>query len=89
MKIINMDCFNMQVVLHEADTDTGYIGTMTSNLHDGGADVKGEDEKLWDHCIDAIESLILGHACAGIDITTNAYIEGVETSVLALENNIC
>jgi len=36
----------------------------------------------------AIESLILGHAVAGVDITDLAYIQGIETAVDALGNNI-
>jgi hypothetical protein len=36
--------------------------------------------------VDALESIILGHACAGIDISTPAYIEGIETAVQALTN---
>lgn len=36
--------------------------------------------------IDALESLILAHAGAGIDITTPAYIEGIETVQQALTN---
>jgi hypothetical protein len=38
--------------------------------------------------IHAIESLILGHAVAGVDITNLAYIQGIETAVDALWNNI-
>lgn len=36
--------------------------------------------------IDAIESLVMAHAVAGIDITTPAYIEGIETVQQALTN---
>jgi len=36
---------------------------------------------------DALESLILSHAIAGIDITSPAYIEGIESAVEALGNN--
>lgn len=36
--------------------------------------------------VDAIESIILGHACAGIDIESPAYIEGIETAQQALTN---
>ena len=38
--------------------------------------------------IDAIESLILAHAVAGIDITTPAYIEGIETAIDAIINKM-
>lgn len=36
--------------------------------------------------VDAIESMILGHAIAGIDIDSPAYIEGIETANNALMN---
>lgn len=36
--------------------------------------------------IDAVESMILGHAIAGLDIGTPAYIEGIETCMNALMN---
>jgi hypothetical protein len=31
--------------------------------------------------INAIESLILAHACAGVEINSPAYIEGIETAI--------
>ena len=37
--------------------------------------------------IDAIESLILAHARAGIDIASPPYVEGIETAVNACANN--
>jgi hypothetical protein len=38
--------------------------------------------------LDALEGLILAHAIAGIDITTPAYLEGVQTALDALGNNL-
>ena len=35
---------------------------------------------------DAIESMILAHAAAGVDIQSPAYIEGIETAADALDN---
>ena len=37
--------------------------------------------------MDALESIILGHACAGIDIESPAYIEGIETAVEGCANS--
>jgi len=37
---------------------------------------------------EAIESLILSHAVAGIDVESPAYIEGIETSLNAVTNNL-
>jgi hypothetical protein len=37
---------------------------------------------------DAIESLILAHACAGVDVTALAYVAGIETSLEACGNHL-
>jgi hypothetical protein len=36
--------------------------------------------------VDALESMVLAHAVAGIDVESPAYLEGIETTVLALTN---
>jgi hypothetical protein len=36
--------------------------------------------------LDGLEALILAHACAGIDVTTPVYLEGIETAVDAIVN---
>jgi hypothetical protein len=36
--------------------------------------------------VDGIESMILAHFCAGIDVSTPAYLEGIETAYEALCN---
>lgn len=38
--------------------------------------------------IDAIESLVLGHAAAGVDVCTNSYLVGLETAIEAIGNHI-
>ena len=48
-------------------------GTITSDLDDS---------------MDAIESLILAHACAGVDVADLAYVEGIETAVEACYNRL-
>lgn len=35
----------------------------------------------------AVLSVILGHACAGIDVTTPAYLDGIETAFEAIANH--
>ncbi len=51
--------------------------------------LKEEEEgaKEFNAAIDGIESLILAHACAGIDISSPAYIEGIQSAVEAVGNN--
>ena len=52
------------------------------------SDLKEPDDDLYNAAIDGLESLILAHACAGIDVRSPAYVEGVETAVDAVANNI-
>ena len=49
-------------------------GTITSGLH----------EEISKESADALESLILAHACAGTNIEGLNYIEGVRTAVEAI-----
>lgn len=37
--------------------------------------------------LEAIESLILAHACAGVDVESPAYIEGINTAIEAIDNH--
>ena len=52
------------------------------------SDLKESDDDLYNAAIDGLESLILAHACAGIDVRSPAYLEGVETAIDAVANNI-
>jgi hypothetical protein len=55
-------------------------GTITSDLKEGEA--IGEDgDKEYLAAVDAIESIVLAHAAAGIDVKTLSYIQGIETAV--------
>jgi hypothetical protein len=80
-RAIKLPCFGIEVRLA-----SGPGGTITSDLKEScDGDCEGED---YNHAIDGIEALILGHACAGIDIETSAYIEGIESAVQGAAANI-
>ena len=53
---------------------------MSSTLEHGNDDLS--------RAFDGIESLVLAHACAGINITSPAYREGIETAVETCTNNL-
>ena len=57
-------------------------GTITSDLKQG---TTAEDME-YVAAINALESLVLAHACTGIGVTAPAYIEGIETAVEAVAN---
>jgi len=72
--IINCD---EMVCKNEIISDLGY--------EIGKEHIKGRED--FNNMMDALESLILGHACADIDITTPAYLEGIESAVQSCGNN--
>ena len=45
------------------------------------------EDELYNAAIDGIESMILAHACAGVDIESPAYLEGIETAVQSVSQN--
>jgi len=48
---------------------------------------EGSDDAAYDSAIDGLESLILAHACAGIDISKPKYREGIATALEAISNS--
>ena len=38
--------------------------------------------------LDALESIVLAHACAGIDVTDQRYVEGLNSALEAAGNNL-
>lgn len=52
------------------------------------SDLKAADgsNQDFDNAIDGLESLILAHACTGVDITDPKYVEGIETALEAIAN---
>ena len=82
---IQLPCFGIVVTLSEKDPENParYVGgTIKSDLH-----IIECDSEEYNAAIDGLESLILAHACAGIDISTPAYIEGIETAEAAIGNH--
>ena len=101
--IVKIDTYGIEVTLTDLElhaiTPNRYGGgSITSDLHevypsekDILPEVKKEQEieiDLYNSAMDALESMILAHAIAGIDITTPAYLEGIKTAVQGCANNI-
>ena len=88
METIKTDCFGIVVELEDPNEWGDRNGTITSDLHEEPTDEWDTDHTIYNSMMDTIESMILAHACAGVDITDPAYICGIETAVLACANNI-
>jgi hypothetical protein len=89
-KTIELGCYGIVVEL------TGDGGaSITSDLKEGFGPSpcqlsKDECDGIdnYNYAMDGIESLIINHAVAGIDITTPAYLEGIESAVQGCANNM-
>lgn len=46
-----------------------------------------DNRKRWNETMDVIESLVLAHACSGVEVTSEAYLTGIRTTLEALVNN--
>jgi hypothetical protein len=47
-----------------------------------------ESNRNYNKACDAIESLVLAHACAGIDVNSKIYLEGLRSAMDAISNNM-
>lgn len=80
MKTFNLGIYDIVVTLSENGG-----GSISSSLNDGERD-DGESYLEYEAAVNAIESMILAHACAGITIDLPAYIEGIETAINTITN---
>ena len=78
MKTFDLGIYNIVVTVDENN-----IGEITSSLLNQN-DCDNLDEYV--AAINAIESIILAHACAGIDIASKEYINGAQTSLDVIAN---
>lgn len=66
-------------------------GEIHSTLHEDLSEAEDADDlasmKKWNMYMDAIESLVLAHACAGIDVGATKYVEGIVTAYDAYASN--
>lgn len=85
IRTIRLPCFDITIRLDRKNTAKAPgAGTLTSNLKvpDNTA-----GDREYNAAIDSLESLILAHACAGVDVESPAYVEGIETAVDAITNH--
>jgi hypothetical protein len=78
-----LDADWIELSLTYADARGRRSGSVTSSLH-----TSEEDADEFNAAMDAVESMVLAHACAGIDVTDPRYVEGVRTCVEACANNL-
>lgn len=63
----------------------GHGSIHSTGLHEAD---ESEDDRRYNIAIDAIEAVVLAHACAGVDVNTPAYLRGVIDACHACANNL-
>jgi hypothetical protein len=82
-RTIQLPCYGITLTLaRENNVETPGSGSIVSDLRD--PDTAANQQ--YNAAIDGLESLILAHACAGVDVESPAYVEGIETAVDAIAN---
>jgi hypothetical protein len=84
-RTIRLPCYGITVTLvRENGVDKPGSGVIASDLRATGT----ATNRQFDAAIDGLEALILAHACAGVDVESPAYVEGIETAVEAIGNHV-
>lgn len=73
-------CFNCD----ESKADGGF--NEAAKMDESEEDVAGRLQ--YNGVLDGIEAMTLAHACAGIDVASPAYLEGIETAIQGAANNL-
>ncbi|MCE9554679.1 MAG: hypothetical protein K8T91_15085 [Planctomycetes bacterium] len=69
---------------HCDEAAAGGFGKEAEKIAESEAEIV--DRLKFNGALDAVESLVLARACAGIDVNSPAYLEGIETAINALGN---
>lgn len=80
---LSLDANWIELSLTYADARGRRSGNVTSSLH-----TSEKHDEEFNAAVDAVESMVLAHACAGIDVTDPRYVEGVRTCIDACANNL-
>lgn len=72
----------IELALTYANAQGRRTGSVSSSLHTAD----GDDDRI-NAVADAVESMVLGHACAGVDVTAPRYVEGIRTCLEACANS--
>ena len=82
---IRLPCYGIIIQLDREHTNhNAGCGTIISDLKGPSTTAA---ERLYNAAVDGLEALILAHACAGVDVESPAYLEGIETAVEAVASH--
>jgi hypothetical protein len=80
---VGEDCITLRL-------DGEGLGAVQSTLQitESDADFEAEYRQDYNSAIDGLESLVLAHACAGIDVQDARYVAGIGTALDAISNHM-
>jgi hypothetical protein len=103
VKVINLETTHCKIILTLSPDAAGKLGgSIESNLKTHAFAPPDEDDRdtgiedteaqvtdaKFETAADTLESLVLSLACAGIDVTTSHFKEGLDTSIESIANNL-
>ncbi len=80
---LSLDADWIELSLTYADARGRRSGNVTSSLH-----ASDPNDDQFNTAMHAVESMVLAHACAGIDVTDPRYVEGIRTCVESCAINL-
>lgn len=77
MKTIRIDITETEAIVLEGE-DRTYA--LESSIE------RDDENEAFNGAIDGLESLVLAHACSGVDVSAPQYVEGVKNAMDAIAN---
>lgn len=80
---VGEDCITLQL-----DGEDGGAVRSTLQITERDADFEAEYRQDYNSAIDGLESLVLAHACAGVDVQDARYVAGIGAALEAISNHM-
>ena len=80
---VGKDCITLQL-----DGEGGGVVQSTLQITERDAEFEAEYRQDYNSAIDGLESMVLAHACAGIDVRDARYVGGIGTALDAISNHM-
>lgn len=81
MKTLNLHCFEICIKYNDCNRAAA---TIQSNMKETNSEI----DSNFNSAVEGLESLVLAHFSAGIDVTEAMYLEGIEVAYEAICNNV-
>ena len=80
---VGEDCITLQL-----DGEDGGAVRSTLQITERDADFEAEYRQDYNSAVNGLESLVLAHACAGVDVQDARYVAGIGAALEAISNHM-